>query len=213
MPKGIIIMMELQNILFYIMTVILLALMPGPDIIFVITQGITRGKKEAIFVSLGLGSGCIIHAALASFGVSIIFQQSEFAFNILKYFGAFYLFYLAFKAYKNADKTETASKDNAAKNGYTKGILMNLLNPKVILFFLAFLPQFTPHYIHNKGLYMFGLGIIFMVLSTLIFTIVSILSSLLNKVLIQDPVLMTKINKSSAFILGILAVILLCTQG
>ena len=135
---------EFQNILFYIATVILLALMPGPDIIFVITQGITKGKKEAIFTSLGLGSGCIVHAALASFGVSVIFQQSLIAFNVLKYFGAFYLFYLAVKTYKNARKTEIAAADNSAAHGYQKGLLMNLLNPKVILFFLAFLPQFTP---------------------------------------------------------------------
>jgi len=203
-----ILMSELQHILFYILTVILLALMPGPDIIFVITQGITKGKKEALFTSFGLGTGCIIHATLASFGIAVIFQNSEFAFNLLKYFGAFYLLYLAFKAYKNAAKSNPLKKDEA-KNGYKKGLLMNLLNPKVILFFLAFLPQFTPGHIVHKGLYMFILGIIFMFFSTLIFVMVSILSSYLNRVLVQNQTLMTKINKLSAFILAILAVLLL----
>ncbi len=201
-------MPEFHNILFYILSVILLALMPGPDIIFVITQGITKGAKEALFVSLGLGAGCIIHAALASFGIAIIFQKSDFAFNILKYFGAFYLLYLAYKTYKNADKT-VISEEKAAKYGFKKGLLMNLLNPKVILFFLAFLPQFTSADASHKGLYMFMLGIIFMIISTSVFCIVSILSSYLNKIFIQNTKLMTKINKLSAFILGILAIILL----
>lgn len=203
-------MFEFSHILFYITSVILLALMPGPDIIFVITQGITKGKKEAIFTSLGLGAGCIVHSALASFGAAVIFQQSDFAFNILKYFGAIYLFYLAFMTFKSADKTIVADDKNSAKQGYKKGILMNLLNPKVILFFLAFLPQFTPSYIVHKGLYMFILGLIFMFFSTCVFISVSIFSSYFNKYLIQNPNLMIKMNKLSAGVLGILAVILLC---
>lgn len=203
---------EFQNIPFYIMTVVLLALMPGPDIIFVITQGITKGKKEAIYTSLGLGSGCIVHAALASFGVSVIFQQSLIAFNILKYLGTLYLFYLAYKTYKSADKTSVLDADKSSVHGYKKGLLMNLLNPKVILFFLAFLPQFTPANVRHTGLYMFMLGLIFMFFSTCVFCIISVLSSLLNKVLVSNAKLMTKINKISAVILGILAIILLCAS-
>lgn len=200
---------DLHNILFYMVSVILLALMPGPDIIFVITQGVTKGAKEALFVSLGLGTGCIIHAALASFGIAIIFQKSDLAFNILKYFGVFYLLYLAFKAFKNAHKINASAENEKVKYSYCKGLLMNLLNPKVILFFLAFLPQFTPEDVADKGLYMFMLGIIFMALSTSVFCIVSILSSYLNKVLMKNTKLMIKINKFSAFILVILAIILL----
>lgn len=202
-------MTEVQNILFYCTAVILLALMPGPDIIFVITQGITKGKKEALFTSLGLGTGCIFHASLAAFGVAVLFQRSEIAFNILKYLGAVYLFYLAYKAYKNAAETEAPKADKSALCGYQKGLLMNLLNPKVILFFLAFLPQFTPADTPNTGLYMFMLGLIFMILSTFVFCLVSLLSSLLNRVLISNPKLMVKVNKASAVVLGVLAILLL----
>lgn len=191
--------------------------MPGPDIIFVITQGISKGKKEAVFTSLGLGTGCFIHSALASFGVSMIFKQSPAAFNILKYFGAAYLLYLACKAWpgsKNSKNSKNSNPkkqkdENQGKKGYTKGLMMNLLNPKVILFFLAFLPQFTPENIRHTGLYMLFLGLIFMVISTGIFCIVSILSSFLNKILIQNPEIMAKIDKLSALVLGALAVILL----
>ncbi len=217
-------MTDVQNILFYCTAVILLALMPGPDIIFVITQGITKGKKEALFTSFGLGTGCIFHASLAAFGVAVIFEQSEIAFNVLKYFGAFYLFYLAYKTYKNAAKTDVSRtdgiteankadkvlmEDKSALQGYRKGLLMNLLNPKVILFFLAFLPQFTPSNVRHAGLYMFVLGLIFMILSTSVFCLVSVLSSLLNKILISNSKLMVKVNKISAIILGILAILLL----
>ena len=203
-------MFTLNSMLVYISTVCLFALMPGPDLIFVITQGITRGKKEAIYTSLGLGSGCIIHATLASFGIALVFQKSVVAFNTLKCFGVLYLFYLAIKTYINASKVNNDNMENKFKNGYQKGLLMNLLNPKVILFFLAFLPQFVPSHINYSymGIYMFILGIIFMIVSICVFCVVSILSSFLNKILMSNTRVMIVVNKVSAFILACLAIFL-----
>lgn len=203
-------MFTLNSILIYISTVCLYALMPGPDIIFVITQGITKGKKEAIYTSLGLGFGCLVHSTLASFGVALVFQKSAVAFNTLKCFGVLYLFYLAIKTYLNASKVNNDNTKSKFKNGFQKGLLMNLLNPKVILFFLAFLPQFVPSHINPSymGIYMFILGIIFMIISTCVFCVVSILSSFLNKILMSNTNLMVVVNKISAFILACLAIFL-----
>ncbi len=197
-----------SNILFFIVTVALFGLVPGPDIIFVITQAVTKGKKEALYVSLGLTTGCMFHAMLASFGVAFIFQQSALAFNVLKTLGVIYLLYLAYKTFVNADKEIMATDDNKAKLGYFKGVLMNILNPKVILFFLAFLPQFVPSNVNHISLYMFMLGVIFMVVTFVVFSLVSILASQLNTYLISKPKMMTKVNKGSAFVLGGLAVLL-----
>ena len=197
-----------SSILFFIVTVALFGLVPGPDIIFVITQAVTKGKKEALYVSLGLTTGCMFHATLASFGVAFIFQQSALAFNALKTLGVIYLLYLAYKTFVNADKEIAATDDNKAKMGYFKGILMNILNPKVILFFLAFLPQFVPSNVNHISLYMFMLGVIFMLVTLVVFSLVAILASQLNTHLISKPKTMTKVNKGSAFVLGGLAILL-----
>ena len=197
-----------SSILFFIVTVALFGLVPGPDIIFVITQAVTKGKKEALYVSLGLTTGCMFHATLASFGVAFIFQQSALAFNALKTLGVIYLLYLAYKTFINADKEITATDDSKAKMGYFKGILMNILNPKVILFFLAFLPQFVPSNVNHISLYMFMLGVIFMLVTLVVFSLVAILASQLNTHLISKPKTMTKVNKGSAFVLGGLAILL-----
>ncbi len=197
-----------SNILFFIVTVALFGLVPGPDIIFVITQAVTKGKKEALYVSLGLTTGCMFHATLASFGVAFIFQQSALAFNALKTLGVIYLLYLAYKTFINADKEITATDENKAKLGYFKGVLMNILNPKVILFFLAFLPQFVPSNVNHISLYMFMLGVIFMLVTLVVFSLVAILASQLNTHLISKPKTMTKVNKGSAFVLGGLAILL-----
>lgn len=197
-----------SSILFFIITVALFGLVPGPDIIFVITQAVTKGKKEALYVSLGLTTGCMFHATLASFGVAFIFQQSALAFNALKTLGVIYLLYLAYKTFVNADKEITAMDNNRAKLGYFKGILMNILNPKVILFFLAFLPQFVPSNVNHISLYMFMLGVIFMLVTLVVFCTVAILASQLNTHLISNPKMMTKVNKGSAFVLGGLAILL-----
>ncbi len=197
-----------SSILFFIVTVALFGLVPGPDIIFVITQAVTKGKKEALYVSLGLTTGCMFHATLASFGVAFIFQQSALAFNALKTLGVIYLLYLAYKTFINADKEITATDDNKAKLGYFKGILMNILNPKVILFFLAFLPQFVPSNVNHISLYMFMLGVIFMLVTLVVFSLVAILASMLNTHLLSKPKTMARVNKGSAFVLGGLAILL-----
>ena len=122
--------------------------------------------------------------------------------------GVIYLLYLAYRTFVNADKEITVTDDNKAKMGYFKGILMNILNPKVILFFLAFLPQFVPSNIKHISLYMLMLGVIFMLVTLVVFSLVSILASQLNTYLISKPKIMIKVNKGSAFVLGSLAILL-----
>ena len=197
----------MEQLLLYITSVVVLTLIPGPDLIFLITQGLTKGKKEAVFTALGLSSGCLFHTTLAAFGVSIIFQKSEIAFNILKIAGVIYLVYIAIKTWQTAKDFEIKA-DNAAKAGFLKGVLMNILNPKVILFYLAFLPQFVPSNTTNICLYMFILGLIFAVVAMIILPIIAIISSELNKIFLSNKKLMVIINKIGAVTIFALALFL-----
>lgn len=197
----------MEQLLLYITSVVVLTLIPGPDLIFLITQGLTKGKKEAVFTALGLSSGCLFHTTLAAFGVSIIFQKSEIAFNILKIAGVIYLVYIAIKTWQTAKDFEIKA-DNAAKAGFLKGVLMNILNPKVILFYLAFLPQFVPSNTTNICLYMFMLGLIFAVVAMIILPIIAIISSELNKIFLTNKKLMVIINKIGAVTIFALALFL-----
>lgn len=197
----------MEQLLLYITSVVVLTLIPGPDLIFLITQGLTKGKKEAVFTALGLSSGCLFHTTLAAFGVSIIFQKSEIAFNILKIAGVIYLVYIAIKTWQTAKDFEIKA-DNAAKAGFLKGVLMNILNPKVILFYLAFLPQFVPSNTTKICLYMFMLGLIFAVVAMIILPIIAIISSELNKIFLSNKKLMVIINKIGAVTIFALALFL-----
>ena len=144
--------MEFGLILSFLGASIILSILPGPDNIFVLTESITKGKRNGIGISMGLCLGVLIHTLAAATGLSIIIQESALAFSVIKYFGAIYLFYLAYSALKekktiiNLNSIEFPNKIKM----YTlvrKGFLMNVLNPKVSLFFIAFLPQF----ISNDG--------------------------------------------------------------
>ncbi len=194
----------------YIVSVIILTIIPGPDLIFLITQGLTKGRKEAVFTALGLSSGCLFHTTLAAFGVSIIFQQSAIAFNILKILGVLYLLYLSIKSYISAEKF-SLPKNTEAKSGYLKGVLMNILNPKVILFYLAFLPQFVPTGTNKVWAYMMFLGLIFAFIAVVILTTVAFISSALNNLLLKNNKAMVIINKIGAFVIFLLALFLAFT--
>jgi len=116
-----------------------LALVPGPDNIFVMTQSALFGRLSGIFVTLGLATGLIFHTAAVAFGVAAIFETSQFAFNVLKYIGAFYLAYLAYKSFRAANKklgNTKPPKENLLVL-YKRGLIMNITNPKVTIFFLG----------------------------------------------------------------------------
>ncbi len=165
---------------------VLLTFMPGPDIIYVIMQSITNGKKYGIVTALGLVSGIIIHTTLIAFGVAVIIQRSESLFFIIKLFGAAYLFYLAFKTYNNSSEIHL-NGGNIAKqslfNLYKQGFIMNLLNPKVIIFFLAFFPGFIVESNGNITRQIYILGLLFMLQAFLVFSFVSIVSDKLTSFL------------------------------
>ncbi|RKS97588.1 LysE family translocator [Chryseobacterium defluvii] len=178
--------MEVQLIISFLSASLLLSIIPGPDNIFVLTESITKGKKNGIAISTGLALGVLVHTVAAATGLSIIIQKSALAFSVIKYIGAAYLFYLAFMSLKekkielNLHENQDQSKENTIYL-IRKGFLMNVLNPKVALFFIAFLPQFISKSGFNVTLQMFLLGIIFALQAFIVFFIISSLSSKLTK--------------------------------
>ncbi len=178
--------MDFHLIISFLSASILLTLMPGPDNIFVLTESLTKGKRNGILISVGLVLGVLVHTFAAATGLSIVIQKSAMAFSVIKYVGAAYLFYLAFMAMKEKKIemyiTQT-NKPSAQSASFLirKGFLMNVLNPKVALFFIAFLPQFVTKNGLNITIQMLLLGIIFAFQAFGIFYVVSILSGKLTK--------------------------------
>jgi len=183
-------MIEMSNLFIFMGATILLCLAPGPDNIYVMTQGITRSKKAAFITTLGLSSGIILHTTAAALGISVIFQTSQLAFDLVKFAGAIYLVYLAFMAFKHRNEPLTFGKKESAKDLkslYVKGFIMNILNPKVSIFFLAFLPQFVNPQNGNIPLQMVILGVVFMICTIVIFTSIGVVSNKLGEKIVSNP--------------------------
>ena len=148
-----------------------LALAPGPDNIFVLTQSALHGRLSGLLVTLGLCTGLLVHTAAVSLGVAAIFQTSALAFNVLKFVGAAYLIYLAWQAFR-ADATTLPTQAGGGlsrRRLYARGILMNVTNPKVAIFFLAFLPQFASPARGSLALQMLTLGAVFILAALIVF--------------------------------------------
>jgi len=208
--------MNIEVLLSFLSASIILTIMPGPDNIFVLTESITKGKKTGIAISFGLATGVLVHTIAAATGLSIIIQKSAIAFSVIKYIGAGYLFYLAFIALKDKKslidlKTKTPNADKNFFQLMRKGFFMNVLNPKVALFFLAFLPQFINLNGFKVEYQMIILGLIFMLQTIIIFCILAILTGKLATV-INSP-RFWKISKwSKASILSILGITLILSK-
>jgi threonine/homoserine/homoserine lactone efflux protein len=150
---------------------IALALAPGPDNIFVLTQSALHGRSAGLLVTLGLCTGLLFHTTAVALGVAVIFQTSAVAFTALKVIGAAYLVYLAWKCFGAGASGLNAQSAQRPTNAalYARGIVMNITNPKVAIFFLAFLPQFTDPTRGSLTLQMLQLGALFMLATLLIF--------------------------------------------
>ncbi len=180
--------MTIYSLLGYLCACMALTVAPGPDNIFVITQGITRGRKAAIVTALGMCSGVTVHTTAAALGISALFYSSATAFNVVKYAGALYLLYLAWKTLRSSS-TPALSGGVAlpAAALFRRGFIMNLLNPKVALFFLAFLPQFVTPAAGHLSLQMLLLGAIFMLQAVAIFSLIGWFSGSIGRQLLSRP--------------------------
>lgn len=208
--------METELIISFLGASILLTFMPGPDNILVLTESITKGKKNGIALSVGLGTGVLIHTLAAATGLSLIIQEAGTLFHLIKYLGAAYLLYLAFKSFKEkAPEYSTGTVEEMGAFSFfklaRKGFFMNVLNPKVTLFFIAFLPQFVSKGGMNITIQMVVLGLLFMIQAILIFSLISILSGRLNTYLASKKFWqITKWGKVS--VLGSLGIALALTE-
>ena len=192
----------------------LLALAPGPDNIFVLTQSALRGKEAGLTVTIGLCTGLVVHTTAVAFGVAVIFQASAMAFTVLKLVGAGYLLYLAWQIFRASATQINTKSTNELSFGrlYGRGIIMNVTNPKVSIFFLAFLPQFADPNRGSLTLQLMMLGGIFIISTLLVFGGVAILAGSLGELLNRSERTQKIINWVAGFIFVGIAIKLLTAQ-
>ncbi len=180
-------LIEQSQLIYFIAASAALTLLPGPDILFVLTQSISQGKKAGVATASGLCTGVLVHTTAAALGISALLYESALAFEIVKYAGAAYLLYLAWNALKESEEliSSASVREADAFALYRRGIFMNVLNPKVALFSLAFLPQFVNPGSGNAPMQMMFLGIIFMVQAWLIFSAISVFAGTVSEKITQ----------------------------
>ena len=180
--------MDFSTFLYFLVTSMLLTIAPGPDILYLLTKSLAEGAKSGIILACGLVSGIFFHTMLVMLGVAALIQSSPMALTLLKYFGAAYLLYLAFGAFKSSGNMKLGSAGSKSSNLalYRRGLLMNVLNPKVLLFFLAFLPQFIDTTKDSASLQIALLGLTFALQALVIFSFVSICAGRLRKFILSN---------------------------
>ena len=164
----------------------ILSISPGPDNIFVLTQSIVNGTKYGLATVFGLMTGCLVHTTLIAFGISAIIKENENLFFVIKVLGASYLIFLAYKVYKGGSEivlsNDTIKKESVLQL-FRKGFIMNVLNPKVALFFLAFFPQFLYTKTISTIIQFYTLGGVFILVSFIIFGIIAVLAGSISNYL------------------------------
>ena len=172
----------MDQILLFLISSLVLTLMPGPDILFVINQSLIN-KKSGLIISIGLCSGLVIHTLILVFGLSVFIENNKDLVLYLKYFGTLYLFYLAYDELRSKDKLV---QKNTINGLFLRGLYMNLINPKVLFFFIAYFPNFLFSETIPISLQFLILGSIFIAQALFIFFSVSVASNKLMKVLKID---------------------------
>ena len=196
-----------ETIIAFVTASVVLSLVPGPDNIFVMSHSALKGWKIGFYTTLGLCTGLIAHTVLVAIGVSVIFQTSAIAFNGLKIIGAFYLLYLAWLSVQNKElNLGGTDKDSTNRSYYFTGVIMNLTNPKVALFFLVFLPQFVNTSNDNVSIQIFLLGLLFILSALCVFTSIAYLASFLEDILKKSKTVNKNLNILAALIYFALAI-------
>ncbi len=199
-------MIDNTVLLAFFTTSVILALSPGPDNLFVMAQSARTGRIAGLFVTLGLATGLIGHTVAVAFGLAAIIRASTLAFTALKFSGAAYLLYLAWQAFRAEAATVKKEDVQAFSRGnlYRRGIVMNITNPKVSLFFLAFLPQFADPRRGSMMLQFFQLGGIFIMATIFVFGLISFIAGGVGEKFSSSPLAQKIVNRiASAVFVGL----------
>jgi len=158
-------MFGVNDLWLFVISGIALNLIPGPDSLYIIGRSASQGFRAGSSAALGIGAGTLVHILAAAFGLSAILATSATAFTVVKIIGCIYLFYIGFSMLLNKGSDNTTESPNQQNTSLSKifyqGFLTNALNPKVALFFLAFVPQFISHDAPSKALAFIFLGLVF----------------------------------------------------
>jgi threonine/homoserine/homoserine lactone efflux protein len=202
-------MPNLQMVLLFMASALVVNLTPGPAILFILSRCFGQGRTAAIVSVFGLATASSLHAVLAAFGLSAVFANSPFAFSLIKYCGAAYLVYLGITGLLSGGIAGMASRVNGSPRlslaaVYRQGIVTDLLNPKLLLFFFAFLPQFVDPTHGAPGLQMLVLGLLFQVTGVPTNLAVALAGGSLARLLARHP-LWSRVQNwcASALLIGL----------
>ena len=222
-------MPSLDTLLAFFGVSLLLGITPGPDNLFVLVQSAQRGWRAGMAVVLGLCSGLVVHTAAVALGLAAVFAASATAFTVLKYVGAAYLVWLAWQALRPGSP-ETSEIHPAGEQGDVsvaalpapngpgvwrmvgRGVVMNLTNPKIVIFFLAFLPQFANPALGSVALQIMVLGVVFMVATLIVFGAIAVFSGAFGTLLLRSERAQRWINRAAGLVFLGLAVKLVTVQ-
>lgn len=205
----------METMIVFLVASMTLIITPGPDLIYVLTRGIEGGKISGVVSAVGVSSGILVHTIGAAFGLALLIQASPLAFFIIKTAGAVYLIYLGLcmlRSMNCIDFEGDKSTFNISKC-FTQGFVSNVLNPKIILFFVAFLPQFVPLESTSKRLDMVVYGCAFALMTAAVFTPLGLFAGGIGGWLKAKGKLFLYITKGSGVILLILGACLLSPLG
>lgn len=183
-------MSAITDIYLFILAGLLLNITPGVDLLYVLNKSIAKGFKAGIVASLGISTGCLFHVVLVVLGLPALLEASPTAFLLVKYIAALYLLYLGitmFLSSKNIRIKKKKINQKQCKKIYYSGILINILNPKVALFFITFLPQFINVDSSEKSMGLLILGLTFIALASIVNSIIAYVScTISNKFTYKD---------------------------
>lgn len=185
----------------------LLGLAPGPDNLYVLTQSVLRGKAAGFTITCGLCTGLLVHTTAVTLGLATLLSASPKAFFVLKVIGAGYLLWLAWQAFKTKTIADgvLVSEQLTRRQLYKRGILMNISNPKVSIFFLAFLPQFIQPEKNPAALQTILLGLVFIAATLLVFGSIALLAGLLQEVFRHYPKVQLTLQRTAGALFLFLA--------
>jgi threonine/homoserine/homoserine lactone efflux protein len=163
----------------FLVAVLVICVTPGPDMLFILSRGLTFGTRAGLLSALGMSAGMIVHTTAVSLGLAAVLKSSPVAYDVLRYAGAAYLLLMAWRSLRDSSKAETiAEADDAhpAHRVFGQAVLTNVLNPKIVLFYLAFLPQFVRPSSGRPALQLLVLGLVFTAVGLLVDSAVALLA-------------------------------------